>query len=43
MHNVMDSVQQNGKKSIRKYILTYQLMQAFDQLTRSLGIKLLSL
>ena len=43
MHNVMDSVQQNGKKSMRKYTFTYQLMQAFDQLTRSLGNKLLSL
>ena len=39
MHNGMDSVQQNGKKSMRKYTLTYQLMQAFNQLTRSRGIK----
>ena len=35
----MDSVQQNGNKSMRKYTLTYQLMQAFNQLTRSRGIK----
>ena len=39
----MDSVPENGKKSMRKYTLTYQLMQAFDKLTRSLGIKPLSL
>ena len=43
MHNGVDSVQQNGKKSVRKYTLTYQLMQTFNQLTRSLGIKPLSL
>ena len=42
MHNGMDYVQQNGKKSMSKYTLTYQLMQAFDQLTRSFGIKPLS-
>ena len=35
----MDFVQQNGKKPMRKYTLTYQLMQAFNQLTRSFGIK----
>ena len=29
----MDYVQQNGKKSMSEYSLTYQLMQAFDQLT----------
>ena len=39
----MDSDQQNGKKSTRKYTLTHQQMQAFNQLTRSLGIKPLSL
>ena len=39
----MDSDQQNVKKSMRKYTLTYQLMQTFNQLTRYLGIKPLSL
>ena len=43
MHNGMDSVQQNGKKSMRKYTLTCELMQAFNQLTHSVGIKPLSL
>ena len=43
MHYGMDSVEQNGKKSMRKYTLVYQVMQAFNQLTRSHGIKLLSL
>ena len=43
MHNGMGSVQQNGKELMRKYTLTYQLMQAFKQLTRSRGINPMSL
>ena len=42
MHNGMGSVQQNGKELMRKYTLTYQLMQAFKQLTRSRGINPMS-
>ena len=38
MHEDMGSVQQNGEKSIRIYASAYQLMQASNQLTRSVGI-----
>ena len=38
MHDIMDSAQQNGEKSIRILTLAYQLLQAFNQLACSLGI-----
>ena len=43
MHDGMGSVQQNGEKPIRKFTLTYQLMQSFNQLTRFIGINPLPL
>ena len=39
MHDGMGSVQQNGEKLIRVFALAHQPLQAFNQLTSSVGIK----